>query len=955
MKYVYLILFLFINITSIAQLKINELMPKNVSAVWDDYYNYSMWIELYNPGETPIYQNDFFLSDNFNEPEKWRLPYKQIGAKEVGIIWMENEERENHAPFKLKPEGGVLYLFFYDGTIIDAVSYPAQFRNISFGRVTDGSDNWTFFEEHSAGSSNNGKESSLIRCNAPRIQQKGGLYPATVFTGFDSPAAGDSIYYTLNSEEPTRDNAVYYQPGSQLVINSNTVVRAKTFSKGKLSSDIITTTYLIGQRDFNLPVVSLVTPAAYLFDNTIGIYVKGTNGITGCGDYSESNWNQDWDRPANFELFDRTKTTVLNQEVDIQTAGCWSRANNPQKSLHIQPKNKFGGNTLAYPIFSSRQNQRYKDITLRNSGNDFRYSMMRDGMMQTLIIGRMDLEYLAYEPAVLFINGEYYGIQNIRERSNADLLYTTHGLKKEDVYRTKTYDIRHDPEYQAMMNYINDNDIQENETYEGLKTMMDTENYMHYMMTHIYVANYDWPHNNVKMWKTTENGIWRWILYDTDFGFNLYIDDLHNFNSLTYALGENWEKETQEWATELFRKLVQNERFKNEFADRFCYHISSTFNTSRVDAIIDSIASMIRDEIAYHKERWITDREFELDLERMKTFSALRPTKMLQFISNRFFEGAAIRQLSISSNISRANYTFNGITISDPSITLNNFHGRNYTLTANKVQGYNFIRWELRSSAESNTSPTLTGVLSGNMELHAVYEEDSTTDPVSTAQVFINEIVASNSIIPDEHGDTDDYVELYNASSSPVSIASWYVSDKQGNPRLWQLPDDASLVIPANGYLLLWADGQPEQGAAHVDFKLSASGEFISLYAENKFGELILIDQLSFPALPTNQAYSRVPDGSANWKIQKPTPLESNSITNIDELITIPVMVYPTRFTERIIIENAEGQKAKIFGLTGEVILEQTITSKVYELNVSQLNAGIYLLQVNQKNFKIIK
>jgi hypothetical protein len=81
-------------------------------------------------------------------------------------------------------------------------------------------------------------------------------------------------------------------------------------------------------------VVSIVTEQANLTDNTMGIYTTGTNGLVGNGSNTPVNWNQDWDRPANFELFDKTKTSRLNQELDISITGGWSRGNN-QKSLKI--------------------------------------------------------------------------------------------------------------------------------------------------------------------------------------------------------------------------------------------------------------------------------------------------------------------------------------------------------------------------------------------------------------------------------------------------------------------------------------------------------------------------------------------------------------------------------------------------------------------------------------------
>jgi hypothetical protein len=1127
MRHITTIFAIFFTIVLSAQLRINELMTNNVSAVWDDAYNYSMWVELYNNSSSATSQSFYYLTDNPDEPRKWQLPARTIPARGYSILWMERPSIANHAPFRLEPEGGILYLFSSTGAVIDYLMYPAQHRNVSYGRVTDGTNLWVFFEQSSPGASNNGKATASVKCPNPVVTIPGGMYNNSVMVRFETPASGDTIYYNTNGNEPTRTSSIAYTPGSAIPVMNNTVIRAKTFSAGKLSSDITTATYLIGQRNFNLPVVSLVTAPANLTDNTIGIYVAGTNGIPGNGSSEPRNWNQDWDRPANFEYFDKNKVNRLNQELDITIAGGWSRMN-AQKSLHIKPKKKYGNNKLRFPLFDSRPNTEYKDLLLRNSGNDFGYSMMRDGMMQSLVMGRMDLDQQAYEPTVLFVNGVYYGIINLRERSNSDLLYTSHGLKEDEVIILDQSQIPNHPLYLELLNYTLNNDITRTEVYEEVKKRMDVDNYINYYITQIYTGNYDWPHNNIKMWKEVNGGKWRWILYDTDFGFNLYDGNLHNFNSLTYALGENPNRSTQAWATRLFSRLIINETFRNSFIDRFSIHLSSTFQPQRVNSIIDSLANRIRPEISFHKNRWGSSRGFENDLSIMKSFSAVRSTNMLNFIRNRFLSGAGIQRLTLSSNHPQASYTFNNEFINDNAITLSSFEGRNFTLKASNIKGYNFKHWEQsginqsqtliewdsdwkywdassipatnwhlpgysdaswktgqaqlgygnkgerttisygpdsnnknptayfrksidiqnisslssatvrifvddgaavyvngteigrynlpdgeltywtytitwnngdyadfnvplellkngtnviavevhQTSANSSdlifnlemtaqktseatddviTNPVISGKMNASIELKAIYEEDPTPDPVMNASIFINEIVASNSIIRDEYGETDDYIELYNAGDSAVDISGWYISDKKGQPTLWQIPENAAAIVPEKGFLLLWADGQPFQGSLHLNFKLSASGEFVGLYAENKFGELVVIDSLQFPALATNMSYSRVPDGSNNWMIQSPTPWESNVLTTVVNELTKTLKVYPTYFTQTVWIENADGQPLQVVDITGRQVLTIVSTNEKFMLDLKHLNKGIYLLKVGEESFRIIK
>ena len=423
MKNIFVLFSLFCTFTLSAQLRINEIMSNNVSAIMDESFNFSMWVELYNESASSSYnQSTYFFTDDLTQPRKWNPSSKYIPAKGYSLLWFESEDIAGHASFKLDSDGGKLYLLDALAQIIDSVKYPSQFRNISYGRKTDGAEEWVFFEQFSAEASNNNKNFAQARCANPVMKLPGGFYKGTQRISFENPAAGDTIYYSWNGDEPTRNNSQYTQ-GNGFDISKTCIVRAKTFSATKLSSDIVTATYFVNERNFKLPVVSIVTEKKNLTDNKIGIYVEGTNGIIGNGMNTPANWNQPWSRPSNFELYDTTFTERLNQELDIQIAGGWTRMQG-QKSLKINPKNKFGDKLLRYDIFAaSKPSMKYKSILFRNSGNDFDYSMMRDGFMQSLVAKQMNLDYIAYEPAVCFMNGVYYGIQNLRERSNEDFVY----------------------------------------------------------------------------------------------------------------------------------------------------------------------------------------------------------------------------------------------------------------------------------------------------------------------------------------------------------------------------------------------------------------------------------------------------------------------------------------------------------------------------------------------------
>ncbi|MDP4276750.1 MAG: CotH kinase family protein, partial [Bacteroidota bacterium] len=706
MKKCLLSLLLLVPCLTRADLKINELMVKNVSYVMDDAFNYSNWVELYNPTSSAIFTTDnYFFTDDPLNWHKWNPMKVMIPAKGYAIFYFEREDHYNHAPFKLNAEGGTLYLMNRYQAVVDSVKYPPQYRNISYGRQTDGGANWVFFERPSPVASNNNNLWATQRCSNPVFSLIPGFYTGSKIVSFISPSYGDTIYYSTDCSEPTR-NSTRYIPGSFIYLNSTKVYRAKTFSAGKLSSDVISATYFVNQRQPNLRVVSISTSQANLYDPKTGIYCDGdgTNGLTGNGQSVKRNYNCDWDRPVNFELFDAAGNPCLNREVDINILGGWTRAN-PLKSIAISPNQKFGDKQLRYPFFeATKPGLKYKDIQLRNSGNDFGNTMMRDAFIESTIMHRMDLDYLAYEPAVVFMNGVYYGIENLRERSNKDFVWSNHGYDNDDVTLLEANgmgldtddDIATDSRFLELSNFVKSNDMTNPVVYKQLCDKMDVDEFINYMIAEIYIANTDWPYNNIKMWKKTDGGKWRWTFWDTDFGFE---PSRINHNSLTFALGENtdgslgYSSGLPEWSVILLKRLVLNDTFRNKLIDRFAVHISTTFETNRVNHIMDSLSLRIANEIPYHKAKWSLSDNFASTLNSMKTFSASRPAAMLTFISNRFLNGTGTAALHLSANVSGASYTLNDQPVIDPEVNIKYFLNRTMAIKASQIPGYRFSHW----------------------------------------------------------------------------------------------------------------------------------------------------------------------------------------------------------------------------------------------------------------------
>ena len=145
-------------------------------------------------------------------------------------------------------------------------------------------------------------------------------------------------------------------------------------------------------------------------------------------------------------------------------------------------------------------------------------------------------------------------------------------------------------------------------------------------------------------------------------------------------------------------------------------------------------------------------------------------------------------------------------------------------------------------------------------------------DPTQVPELYINEVMASNlETIADEAGEYDDWVEVYNPGPVDVDMGGLFMTDDMEDPGAWLVPD--GVIVPAQGFLLIWADNDPEQGNTHGTFQLSGSGETVGLFA---LDGVTIIDTVDFPALESDTAYGRIEDGGSVWDVLPATPGSSN-------------------------------------------------------------------------------
>ncbi len=568
------------------------------------------------------------------------------------------------------------------------------------------------------------------------LSHQSGVYNAPFNLSINYSNVSGEIKYTLDGSDPT-DKSIKYENG--VTIDKNTVVKVALFQNGRIESDIIKSTFVFTTHTF--PIVAIITDPVNLWDPKTGIYVNGIT--TNPASYNYMKKGEDWQKPAYMEFFDESGNRALGMDVEIRISGGKTRAN-AQKSLRVCALKKFGDKYINYDFFGNGKDT-HKCIILRNSGNDWRRTMFRDLLAQT-VINDMDLDIQDGTPSIVYLNGSYWGIHNIREFYDEHYFKIKYGTKKESIvmlepdrqkggYPLISEGVQGDElDYVKLTQNLND--------YNYIKRHMDVENYIDYFLTEVYFANDDWLENNIRVWRfKSENyasydsapldGKWRWLVFDLDSIMGLFGSSDYDADTLSLATNEVMGKGT--WATEMIRNLLKHEDFRISFINRYADLLNTTFETSRVLGIVEKFKDTYKPEIQMHALRWGGKNDkggkpaFEnlqvwgKNVETLEIFARNRADFSRQHFIKKFGLSGTSKVFVTPNAHTRGYLKINTInTRDDIKIdTLVYFNDVPIEVEAVPDFGYRFTRWS-DSSLGMDRSLTLT--LSKDIDLKPVFE-----------------------------------------------------------------------------------------------------------------------------------------------------------------------------------------------------------------------------------------
>lgn len=704
------------------KLVINELMQSNIDCIMDDLHEFpDSWVELYNNSDEAIDLKDYQIGTQ--KDSAWPLPSQTVEAKGFITVYCDKEENKLHTDFRLESGKGCVVYLFKGNEVVDSLpealkKMPAP--NIAYGRKADGSNEWGYQLTPTPGAANCGEicdEKHIL--GEPIFSEHGRVmttskdFSLTLSLPKDAPE-GTQIRYTTNGKEPTKDSELYTEAIS---INDSYSIRAKLFCDGWLSPRSTVQSYIFLDRDMTIPVISITTNDDYL---------NGKEGIFRVN----SKANQvNWRRPINFELFDEPdKASVLNQICETRIMGGQSR-DWARKSMAIYSNKRFGAKRLEYEFFPDQRPgvTNFKSIMLRNAGNDIDGLYMRDAIMQRSMAEHADLDWQAWRPAVVYINGEYHCMLNIRERSNDDNIFTNYNeLEDIDMIEIAQENNKMVGEVKAGTSENYDKFVkfysERGHTLAEYAEWIDWKEYINLMAMNLYFNNQDFPGNNIVMWRPrTEDGKWRWISKDTDFGLGLYgkevefntIKWLYDFNH-TYDRDRKWAN-TKE-ATMLFRNLMEDPDFNREFIDRNLVYMGDFLNEKGVRAIWDPMYELVKDELLIHRDElnppnpWSwwgggnNEKNIENEVNNVRNWLSKRTDYYRKCLCD-YYKVGTLASMTVNKDMEDAaegHILFNGVELSNGTFDGKFIVGRKITLEPGEASTLNVTGWEVTADGTSN-------------------------------------------------------------------------------------------------------------------------------------------------------------------------------------------------------------------------------------------------------------
>lgn len=592
-----------------AQVVLNEVSAANWSGPTDAFGEREDWIELFNTSSAAVDLSGWFLSDSQTNNTKWPIPAgTTITANGRLMVFCSGRNTvsggELHPNFKLtQTQGDRAVLSDASANIVDNFQFtdPTQ-ANHSWGRTTDGAANWSLFQTPTPNAANAG--AGPYYATKPNFSQPAGYYGGAVSVALSSPDAGVTIRYTLNGSEPTAASTAYAAP---INIAATTVVRARAFSAapGVPPSFIETNTYLVGVTHGVVILSCAGDDAQTLLDGNGGI-----------------------EPIASMEYFG--PDGVLRDEVTgtMDEHGQDSWAYN-QRGFDWVTRDQLGySNAIHYPVFSISDRDEFQRVIVKAAaGDNYEFgpgqpAHIRDAYVQALSqAGDLKLDERSYEAAVVYINGQYWGVYDLREKvDDADFTKYYYDQDEFNIQFIKTWGgtwseyggAQAQTDWNALVTYIMGNNMGDAAAFTYVDGELNWKSLVDYFCLNSYVVCADWLNWNTGWWRgmdpSGEHKKWGYILWDEDATFGHYtnftgIPD-QSPNADPCAVEALPDPGGQGHTNILQKLMAENETVRDYYVNRYIDLGNTLFNCDFMVPFLDGLIATITPEMAGQTARW---------------------------------------------------------------------------------------------------------------------------------------------------------------------------------------------------------------------------------------------------------------------------------------------------------------------------------------------------------------
>lgn len=579
-----------------AALQINEVAVYNE---WNqlresDYFD---WVELKNTGAEPIDLADYYLSDSLKDLRAFQLPEISLKPGELFLVFctgLDEVSNDREASFALNAQRDRLYLSAEDGTLLDFISLRRIPYGGSCGRM-EGREGFFFFETQTPGSEN--------AQGYRRVAEKPvSLAADGVFNGVESVkvelSAEGEIHYTTDGSVPSPDAPLYTGP---FTVGNTTVIRAVCFEEGCLPSDPLNLSYFLNE-NHTLPVVSVMGDPDELMGRG-GVY---------------NDLEHERETLGAVEFFEEDGSFSIG--CGIKLHGMTSKRASGKRSLKLCFRSRYDGE-LHYDLFDNGVTD-FASILLRSDIETNLPTLMRDNLMHQAAIDCFpEMPTLDHRYAVLYINGQYWGLYSIREAHSATHYANHYGYDVDSVTVWKgLWDRR--SETAKVCDFALANDLRDDENYNYVASHLNVDSIIGWIVIEGWSSNFDSSPGNTRYYYSSEDDMMRYGLSDIDLGMFAY-------PTLDVALTGTMETgRLKTYAYNIVpRRMMYNRQFQLEMARQLSDALHGGMSDESILALIDRYHDELLPEMGRNMERWFNVKDgdagiflWERNVKDLKTF-----------------------------------------------------------------------------------------------------------------------------------------------------------------------------------------------------------------------------------------------------------------------------------------------------------------------------------------------